>query len=1361
MKKITDFIVNKRYVILILFIIFSIISVILSNKVNVNYDMAEYLPNTSETRIGMNIMEEKFKETNTSNFNLMFNGLKEDEKNEIYSYLTSIDGVSSVDYDNTEDYNKDGYTLYVINVDDKEDSTIAKNVFNSVNDNYKDYEIYTSGSISERNTDLLPSWIMAVAVICVLVILIIMCESYAEPFLFLIAILVAILLNNGTNIIFDRVSNITSSISAILQMALSMDYSIMLMSRYQQEKQKESNKVEAMKNALYNAFKSISSSSITTIVGLVALVFMSFTIGRDLGLVLAKGVLFSLISIFFVLPALILMCDKIITKTKKKSPNIKLNALGKVSYKVRYISLILFIIAFIGSFLVKGNLGILYNDPKEDKISEIFPENNQFAIIYKSEEEENIAKHLSQIKKTDKVNDVLGYGNTINEELKYDDLNNKLNDLGTDVEVEDYLLKILYYNYYNKDENNQMTFNEFVTFIQNDVYNNKEISKQLDDETKSNIERLKNFTDSNLINQKRSASEIASILEIEEDKVSDILVYYNSKNNNNIEISLNDFIKFMNKEVITDKKYSKNIDENTKSSLSKLEKLTNTNTIKKKMTSKEMANLFGMNANVMSDIYTYYISVNEIDTKMTISQFANFVITDVMKNEKYANLFDESTVRNINMLSTFSNTNTITKNMNFSELANLLGIDENSVKQLLLLKYKNSDNGTKLSCSEFINSTLYIKENTSYLDNIDLSSLEKISVFAENKNNINTTKMDKSNLAAIFNNISNGLVDKVYIGASLPEDYQMTPQEFINFVLENLSSNMDKNTLNNLNVLKAVIDDSTSSNKTKYTSTELSKLLGIEQSKMYELYALIDFSQGHTSNWKMTPNNFVKFIIENSNNENIKNSMNESTINQLKLLSNVMESSVNKKTYTYKQISELIGIDSNTTKNIYTLYVSKNSTLKLTPQEFVNFILKNRNTQELSSNLNSSTIKELTTVQSAMNGVLSNKKYTSKELGSLLGINESDLKLLYGLYYYKHVNVNQTMSLKQIVEFIIDDVMINSEYSDNFDDNAKSQLTTINSIMNASLNNTKYTKEELFAIVTQLTQNLNKNTIDLLYIYYGSIVEYNETWTLTVEKFVNYLNEDILKDSRFNDFIKDDMRQSITEAKSSINDAKDLLIGDGYSRIVINTDFDFETEETFKFIQNIKDELGSDVNEFYIIGNSPMAYEMSKTFGSELDYITILTMIAIFVVVAITFKSLIIPIILVLIIQCAVYMTMGILSFSGEGVYFIALLVVQSILMGATIDYAILYTSYYVEHRKTMGIKESIINSYNKSIGTILTSASILIIATLIVGSFASAVVAQVCKTISQGTLCAALLILILLPAMIAACDRFIIKRKR
>ena len=212
--------------------------------------------------------------------------------------------------------------------------------------------------------------------------------------------------------------------------------------------------------------------------------------------------------------------------------------------------------------------------------------------------------------------------------------------------------------------------------------------------------------------------------------------------------------------------------------------------------------------------------------------------------------------------------------------------------------------------------------------------------------------------------------------------------------------------------------------------------------------------------------------------------------------------------------------------------------------------------------------------------------------------------------------------------------------------------------------------------------------------------------------------------------------------------------------MLIETELPAEGDTTFAFLNGIKTELGDTKN--FLVGDSAMAYEMSKTFSGEMDFITIITMISIFIVVAITFKSILIPLLLVLVIQSAVYINMAYLSLTGQSIYFIALIIVQAILMGATIDYAILYTSYYLEQR-TYGekdIKHAIIAAYDKSMHSILTSASILILVTAIVGNMASAIAAKICQSISGGTLVATLIILLLLPALIATIDKFIVKKK-
>ena len=1339
MKKITDFIINKRYFILVLFGCLTIFCAILSNKVNINHDIAKYLPDTSETRIGMNIMEEEFDEI--SNLDIMFEDLNENEKKVIKEELLDIKGIDSVDYDNTDEYNKDNYTLYTITIKDKADSKLAEEVYKKIEDKYQDYTFYTSGSIAEANKTVLPFGIIVLAVVSALVILLVMCESYVEPFLFLISILMAVVLNKGTNVIFPSVSNITNSIVAILQMALSMDYSIMLMNRYDQEKQTEKDKVKAMKKALYKAFSAISSSSITTIVGLLALVFMSFKIGKDLGFILAKGVLFSLICIFLVLPALILIFDKWIVKTKKKSPKINLDKLGKFSYKIRYGAVFLFIIIFLTSFMLKGNLGIDYTDAQDSVVGQVFEENNQIAIIYKNEEEDKLKDYLKNLEDNKKVKEVLGYSNTINEKLAYNMLNSKLKDLDSSVEVEDYLLKILYYDYYNSNNDIKISMDDFINFIEKEVYNNDTASKKIDDQTKKDINRLKNFITTNEINKKRSKKEIASILEIDQKKIDDVFIYYLSKNNN-IKLDMQEFVNFMNNDVLTDNKYASKIDKASKDKLKTLTKFVDVQTIQTKMNGKEMAELFDMDASLMEQLYQYYILKDYTNINLSINDFANFVLDYVINDKEYAKSFSKSDIENIKLLATFSNLNIINKSSTTAQLASLFNINEDMVKQLLLLKYINQNSESLLSIPEFIQKTVAIKD---YLNGTDISKLENLVIFTNKENNLK--EMTKDELTRLFGSIMD--VDGIY-NLNGKTDEKMTPKEFIDMALNTVKNN------DNIALLKLIIDESISDNPVKYSAQELAEILEMPDAYVIKIYNLIDYASGPSC----TPREFVNIILANKDLEEIKSNVDTSTMERLQLLSTIMTSANNKEEYSYRSLAKVIGMNSSEVKKIYVLYESIYDGVSITPIEFVDFVLLNQNDSLLVDKLDEEVLEDLNLLKTVMNDVVDDKKYETQELASLLNIDKEDLNLIYGLYDFKYGDKNYNISLKDFINFLLNNVVNNKEYASNFDNNQVIRLKTVKDIMDMAINKEGYTKDLMFNVTSKLSDKIDKNTIDMLYIYYGSVQLYDEKWEMTISSFVKFLNEDILNDEKFNDYIDEEMRNDIIDAKKTIGDAQDLLIGDNYSRIILNTTFLKEDEETFNFIKNIKNDLSKEVNDFYVIGDSPMAYEMSKTFNDELNLITIITMMAIFIVVAITFKSILIPIILVLIIQTAVYLTMGILSIVGENVYFISILIVQSILMGATIDYAIVYTTYYLEYRKTEEIKDAIKKAYNNSIHTILTSSLILIIVTLIIACFTSAIAAKICKTISEGTLCATILILGLLPAILACFDKFIVKKK-
>ena len=171
---------------------------------------------------------------------------------------------------------------------------------------------------------------------------------------------------------------------------------------------------------------------------------------------------------------------------------------------------------------------------------------------------------------------------------------------------------------------------------------------------------------------------------------------------------------------------------------------------------------------------------------------------------------------------------------------------------------------------------------------------------------------------------------------------------------------------------------------------------------------------------------------------------------------------------------------------------------------------------------------------------------------------------------------------------------------------------------------------------------------------------------------------------------------------------------------------------------------------------------MAQIFRSELLFITLLTAIAIFLVVLVTFRSFIVPLILVMLVQCGVFLTVAVVGWQGYSIYYLALLVVQCILMGATIDYGILLTTYYREKRESMGIRDSIKAAYDGSIHTILTSGLIMVIVcALVAPTFGEPTVSQICSTISIGAFCAIMLIVFVLPGVLATLDKLVCRKNK
>ena len=331
MKKLANILVRYRLFFFIASLALALFCAFLIPNVTINKDQSKYLAKDSNMSQGYEIIQAEFPVVELQeSFQIMFEGLTPSEKEAVYKELAEFEGVVGIDYEaDSVEHNSKTFSMYIVTTEYVGDNDKVSEVIRKMQDRYSDtYTVYTY--YTGAQLDVLDKLIPMAGSIGI-IILLLMCKSLFEPVLLLVSIGVAILINMGSNVIFESVSDMTFSIAAIFQLVLSIDYSIMLLHRYQQEYMLLGceNKPKAMRNAIMNAFGSVSSSAITTIIGLLVLLMMSFTIGRDIGLVISKGVFLSLVCVFTVMPSLILWFDNLIDKFDKK--NLKNLIIRKIS----------------------------------------------------------------------------------------------------------------------------------------------------------------------------------------------------------------------------------------------------------------------------------------------------------------------------------------------------------------------------------------------------------------------------------------------------------------------------------------------------------------------------------------------------------------------------------------------------------------------------------------------------------------------------------------------------------------------------------------------------------------------------------------------------------------------------------------------------------------------------------------------------------------------------------------------------------------------------------------------------------------------------------------------------------------------
>lgn len=423
MEKLAAFIVDKRNLIFLLYVFALIFSIVAMDWVNVENDITTYLGEDTETRQGLTVMNDNFTTFGTAR--IMISNITYAKAEALVDQIEAVDGVDSVEFDGTTDHYKDASALYTVTFDGEDMDDISIHALHQIEDMLSDYDLYVDTSVGvDSSADLAAEMgsILAIAAIIIVLVLTLTSRSYAEVPVLVLTFGAAALLNKGTNFVFGTISFISNSVTVILQLALAIDYAIILCHRFSDEHETK-NVRDACVAALSKAIPEISSSSLTTISGLAALGFMHFGIGIDMAMVLIKAIIFSLLSVFTLMPGLLMLFSRWIDKTKHKNLMPKITAVGKMAVKTRYIIPPVFVAvaAVAAVFANKCPYCYTYTDlttPKQStsqiahqKIKGTFGSSTMVAIVVPSGNYDAEGKILSELEELPNVTKAVGLAN--------------------------------------------------------------------------------------------------------------------------------------------------------------------------------------------------------------------------------------------------------------------------------------------------------------------------------------------------------------------------------------------------------------------------------------------------------------------------------------------------------------------------------------------------------------------------------------------------------------------------------------------------------------------------------------------------------------------------------------------------------------------------------------------------------------------------------------------------------------------------------------------------------------------------------------------------------------------------------------
>ena len=1442
----------KKYIVIGLFVFASILSLIFMSKVAINYNISDYLDEKTETKISLNILEDEF--GMTADVQVMIENISVDKAKQVKAILKDVENVLTVSFDeNSADYYKNGNALFVILVDGDEYSQKANDVVKDVKQALNgviEETTYYGGGVVEKATlrkaiqTEIP-FVLGVSLCLVVAIMLITSKSWIEPLVLLLASGVAVLINMGTNVLFGEISYITNAVAAILQLALSVDYSIVLLHSYRKFKAKETDSHAAMNKAVKDVVKPVSASALTTMAGLFALLFMSMKIGFDIGTVLMKGIVVSAIVSLTLFPALLLIFEKPLERTKKKELIIKGREFCRISFRAgkNIIAVALAVIIACGA-LQFGNAYTFTDSKKTNSIiNDAFGRNNSVVVVYENtqnshEKESALIEKLNAYKTSDGrgvLKNYTAYSNTVREIYDIDLAAQKLQISRTDLEM----LYTMYHLYRDSGRAVLNTF-DFIEYADELLRNDPDASAFASEGLVKAMSIM--LAVNEMMNGENTAEDFQSFattgalegVELDLFPIKQMYGLYGYDSIVNKSMGVRTLVDFV-VDALEKPELSGLVNEDVAAALALLPLLdslmSGSHTAEEFHALLTSGTLEGVEMDLfpIKQMYGLYGYDSIANKSMTVRTLVNFVV-DALEKPELSGLVNEDIAKAAGLLPLLDRVmngehtaEEFHSIITTGALEGLVELDLFPIKQMYgLYNYDSVPEKSVdfMTMVEFLVAAAKSPELEGMMDQEAIDALQMLLDGGAMLDTPLTQKEFQEFTKAYGVDLSPVAIAGIYglykvfnpgTGNAIP------PIELIKFAVEN-----------GFDIGSAVsIISAYETMKKSYTYEEFMPALmkiakdftgetmdvGVSDDTVQQLYIMYFFEQGVIPDSKISGRTFIEFIKATAETNDIVGSQLPQEASAMLADITVVDEFLNNPTsYEFEEMSaEMLALLNNVQsvdisgaledtsvvtdaiQQLYIMYLYEQGDvpeIKISGREFVEFIKTTAETNvivgaQLPESANAM-LSDVVLVDEFLNDVGSYEfeEMSAKMVALLNDVQSVDIgealedttvvtdaiQQLYIMYLYEQGEVPEIEILgREFVQFIKRTAETNVIVGAQLPDGVNALLSDIFAV-DAFLSDTNaYDFRQMASEMTELQTNIQSmamgSTLDSdkilgVYVKYAVANDNAITDAIEAKDLLAFVLENVDTNEFLSSKLTADKREKLSETQEAMASGTALLVAENYSRILLSIDLESESAESSAFVEyllaSVKEVFGETA---HVAGEMVSTYDLQTTFDTDNVIITIFTIISIFLIVMLVFRSVSLPILLVAIIQGAIWITMSMSLLTGP-MFFMSYIMAMCILMGATIDYGILMATTYVQSREKWNKKKSLYKAVSTAMPTVFTSGMILTICGFVIGLISTQnAIATVGFLIGKGTLVSMLMITLVLPSVLYLLDDFVLKK--